>query len=61
MLLNAALMPSAWQKRDVAKIPRIDPFIWHGVIHRIDRNGMRAVCTRCRGSVARRRQRDLAQ
>jgi hypothetical protein len=44
-------MPSAWQKRDLAKIPRIDPFLWHGVIHRIDTNGMRAVCTRCRAQL----------
>jgi lysophospholipase L1-like esterase len=38
---GALVMPSAWQKRDLAKIPGTDPFVWHGVFHPIDANGMR--------------------
>ena len=38
---NALVMPPSWQKRDLADIPGIDPFVWHGVIHQIDANGMR--------------------
>jgi lysophospholipase L1-like esterase len=38
---DAKVMPAAWQKRDLAKIPGTDPYIWHGVIHAIDANGMR--------------------
>ena len=38
---SALVMPTAWQKRDLAKIAGTDPFIWHGIIHQIDVNGMR--------------------
>jgi lysophospholipase L1-like esterase len=38
---SALIMPPAWQKRDLAKLPGTDPFIWHGVLHQIDDNGMR--------------------
>lgn len=38
---GALVMPPSWQKRDLAKIPGTDPFVWHGVIHEIDANGMR--------------------
>ena len=38
---DALVMPSSWQKRDLAKIPGTDPFVWHGVLHPIDENGMR--------------------
>jgi lysophospholipase L1-like esterase len=38
---NALVMPSSWQKRDLADIAGTDPFIWHGVVHQIDGNGMR--------------------
>jgi hypothetical protein len=38
---SAVIMPPAWQKRDLAKMPGTDPFIWHGIIHQIDHNGMR--------------------
>lgn len=38
---SALVMPSSWQKRDLADIPGTDPFIWHGVVHEIDANGMR--------------------
>jgi len=37
----ALIMPPAWRKRDLAKIPGTDPFVWHGVVHPIDANGMR--------------------
>jgi lysophospholipase L1-like esterase len=38
---SALIMPPAWQKRDLAKMPGTDPFIWHGIVHQIDHNGMR--------------------
>ncbi len=38
---SALVMPPSWQKRDLADIPGTDPFVWHGVIHQIDANGMR--------------------
>jgi hypothetical protein len=38
---SALVMPPAWQKRDLAKKAGTDPFIWHGVVHQIDDNGMR--------------------
>ena len=38
---SALVMPPSWQKRDLADIPGTDPFVWHGVIHKIDANGMR--------------------
>jgi hypothetical protein len=38
---SALVMPPSWQKRDLADIPGIDPFVWHGVIRQIDANGMR--------------------
>ena len=38
---SALVMPPAWQKRDLAKIPGTDPFVWHGAVHQIDENGMR--------------------
>ena len=38
---SALVMPPSWQKRDLADIPGTDPFVWHGVVHQIDANGMR--------------------
>jgi lysophospholipase L1-like esterase len=38
---GALVMPPAWQKRDLAEVPGTDPFVWHGVTHPIDANGMR--------------------
>ena len=38
---SALVMPPAWQKRDLAAVPGTDPFVWHGVVHQIDANGMR--------------------
>jgi hypothetical protein len=38
---GAKVMPTSWQKRDLADVAGTDPFIWHGVVHQIDDNGMR--------------------
>jgi lysophospholipase L1-like esterase len=38
---SALIMPPDWQKRDLAKLPGTDPYMWHGVLHQIDANGMR--------------------
>jgi GDSL-like Lipase/Acylhydrolase family len=38
---SALIMPPAWQKRDLAKLPGTDPYMWHGVLHEIDANDMR--------------------
>jgi lysophospholipase L1-like esterase len=38
---SALVMPAAWQKRDLADMAGTDPFVWHGVVHQIDANGMR--------------------
>jgi hypothetical protein len=38
---SAVIMPPTWQKRDLAKLPGTNPYIWHGVLHHIDANGMR--------------------
>jgi hypothetical protein len=38
---SAPIMPPAWQKRDLAKLPGTDPYMWHGVLHQIDANDMR--------------------
>jgi hypothetical protein len=38
---SAVIMPPTWQKRDLAKLPGTNPYMWHGVLHHIDANGMR--------------------
>jgi lysophospholipase L1-like esterase len=38
---DALVMPTAWQKRDLADISGTDGFIWHGAVHQIDANRMR--------------------
>jgi hypothetical protein len=38
---GAVAMSTAWERRKLADISGPDPFIWHGVVHQIDANGMR--------------------
>ena len=32
LMQGALVMPQSWRKRDLAKIPGTDPFVWHGVV-----------------------------